>query len=706
MTVASTPDRATLQAELRALRAENEALVMSAETLLLLRTVSNELSSSTTQRALLDAVLEKTSILCNLAWSACFASGTDELTCLASYVLSAPESEFADRLTPSPHILDLPAKRVIVFNADQGRTTDIGVHLDATQELYVYPFGSLAFPRGVFMFAASQASSDGARANLASILSDVCSMAVLGLERLHDVAELEQRVAQRTAALEASEQRARAVFEQSAAGVAEVDRKGRILRANMRLAQMLGYDDPHGLEGCHLSAYFDGAPDSNAVADALWGGKKPHVTTEKRYQRSDGSFFWGRSVMSLLKIPADGSERALLVLMDVTREKSAEEALRQAQRLESIGALAGGIAHDFNNLLLPILALSEMLVDKLPRGADRDDIQSIHTAAERAKALTAKILAFSRHQMLEMTVIRPSEVVSELDLMLRRTIRSNIELRFDVTGSNTTVLGDRVQLEQVVVNLVLNAKDAITDDGVISVVVDDVRRDGNVNDVLAGEYVRIRVTDTGMGMPPETMSRVFEPFFTTKPLGKGTGLGLATVFGTVSQHNGHMSVSSEMSVGTCFEVLLPAHQDAVTEDALPPASVPSPGNRCIAVVDDDDVVREVVRRILQRAGFEVAAFADGASCLEAVTSGDVSTVLLVSDMMMPEMTGRELYGRMRELVPELRCILMSGYSAEDIDLANDEQNVTFVPKPLNRRAFLRCVSESLGEHAATDQSTR
>jgi len=388
-------------------------------------------------------------------------------------------------------------------------------------------------------------------------------------------------------------------------------------------------------------------------------------------------------------------QRAELALAEI------EEQLRQAQKMEAIGRLAGGVAHDFNNLLSVILSYSELAERALERGqALSEEIQQIRHAAERAGELTRQLLAFSRRQVLEPKVVALNDVIRRLDGMLRRIIGEHIELRTLCARQLGMVKVDPAQIEQVIMNLVVNACDAMPKGGRLTIETANVTLDEDYArdhvGASAGEHVMLAVTDTGMGMDRATQSRIFEPFFTTKGPGKGTGLGLSTVFGIVKQSGGNIYVYSEPGRGATFKVYLP-RTDAplVTAESRPPSSA-KPGSETILLVEDDDQVRRVVAGVLGRNGYQIiqAANAHEALALADQFSGQIH--LLLTDLVLPRMSGAELAQKIQARRAGLRVLCMSGYTDDAAFGAGLlETGMAFLQKPLTPDSLLRKVREVL-----------
>jgi PAS domain S-box-containing protein len=382
-------------------------------------------------------------------------------------------------------------------------------------------------------------------------------------------------------------------------------------------------------------------------------------------------------------------------------QKRLELELRNAQRLDSLGRLAGGVAHDFNNLLSVVLGVSSLLVESLPQGDPiRADLALIEESARRATALTQQLLAFGRRQILEPSVIAVDRLVRRMEAMLRRVIGENVELVIRAAKDAGRARVDPGQLEQVILNLAVNARDAMPAGGTLTIETSNVDLDEDYAtrhaEVTAGRYVMLAVSDNGTGMDDATAARVFEPFFTTKEPGKGTGLGLATVHGVVKQSDGHIAVYSEPGRGTVFKVYLPRAEEPETlESRPPPATSRSGRGETILVVEDNDLVRVAARRILGHAGYSVLTASDAREALDLARTLD-SLDLLLTDVVMPGMGGHELALQLAELKPGLRVLYMSGYTENTVVHHGIRvRGAAFVQKPLSSEALTRRVREAL-----------
>ncbi len=375
-------------------------------------------------------------------------------------------------------------------------------------------------------------------------------------------------------------------------------------------------------------------------------------------------------------------------LRDITEERHLRERLQQAEKLETIGQLAGGIAHDFNNLLVPIMGHMDLMLADLAEGDPRRDAcQTVLEAAERAGRLVRKLLAFGRKQLLDIRPCTIDELLRELLGLMRRTIRENVQIECELEAGESHVAADRTQLEQVVMNLIVNARDAMPDGGRLRITSGTLRcgeaMATAIGELPPGDYAVLSVADTGQGMPPEVVDRIFDPFFTTKARDRGTGLGLATVYGIVKQHGGGLEVDSTPGRGTTFRILLPLAADGVDEPGRPAASGHQRGHgECIVVVEDDALVRDLVCRILDRHGYRVQTFQSPQQALDAIGRAAEAPELLLTDVVLPGMNGRALLEQLRRSHPELRVLYMSGYPGAVLDEQGiDQAEIAFIQKP-------------------------
>ncbi len=437
---------------------------------------------------------------------------------------------------------------------------------------------------------------------------------------------------------------------------------------------------------------------------------KSHIWGEYRFKKKDGEYIWLRDELRRI----DGSQGKQVEIvgasLDITREhqmkeeqQELENQLRQVQKLESIGRLAGGIAHDFHNMLNVILGYAEICLNSIhPQDPLRRNVEQIIKAARRSADLTRQLLAFGRKQTLHPKVVNLNDVIRNFENLLRRVIGEHIDMRLILADNLANVKVDPGQMEQVIMNLVVNARDAMPEGGKLIIETANVELDETYArshpDVTPGKYVMFSVTDTGCGMDKETMSKIFEPFFTTKEQGKGTGLGLSTVYGIVKQSGGHITVYSEVGYGTTFKVYLPQVEDKETpqpESEEEPSIIKSKGEH-ILVVEDEDMLRELIEEILTQLGYEVTVAANGGEALLLVEEKGLKPDLVLTDVVMPNMSGKDLVKRLKKSQPHLKVLYMSGYSDDAmIQQGILEPGTAFIPKPFTLNDLAKKVQEVL-----------
>jgi len=400
-----------------------------------------------------------------------------------------------------------------------------------------------------------------------------------------------------------------------------------------------------------------------------------------------------------------GDAAVLLSLKDTSEETKLKRQVAQATKMQAVGQLAGGVAHDFNNILTAILGHCDlMLMRHTPGESDYDDIQQIRHNSNRAAGLTRQLLAFSRQQTLRPQVLQLPDVVSETSNLLKRLLSEQVDLVVKHGRNLGPVRADPGQLEQVIINLAVNARDAMPNGGTLTiqtyaVAADEVR--ALASEILpTADYTALSVSDTGTGIPPEVLGKVFEPFFTTKEVGKGTGLGLSTVYGIVKQSGGFIFADSRVGEGTSFVIYLPVHRaESVAEVAAPPPP-PKPGelwgSGTILLVEDEDMVRAVAERALTRQGYRVRTASNGEEALELLSEDD-PVDLLISDVMMPTMDGPTLVAHARERFPDLPILFMSGYAEEQLRRSIDLDHVAFLPKPFSVQQLAQAARDALAD---------
>jgi PAS domain S-box-containing protein len=479
-----------------------------------------------------------------------------------------------------------------------------------------------------------------------------------------------------------------------------LDEQGRVASWNAGAQRIHGYPEAAAL-GRDMAELLlpegAGAPDAERVlAEAREQGR---VEEEGWRVRADGERFRANVVLRPLVVDDDAGY--LVVVRDVTEQRELEAQLQQSQKMEAVGRLAGGVAHDFNNLLTVITGSAEMLSEDLePDDPRRVDAEEIRRAAERGAALTRQLLAFTHRQVRRPLVIDLRAVVDEMDGLLARVIGEHIELVTEAPAEPLAVRADPTEIEQVLMNLAVNARDAMPEGGVLSILLDRVEIDrvaaARMGGISPGPYARMRVADTGHGIPPEIVPHLFEPFFTTKGPGEGTGLGLPTVYAIVTQSGGHIGVESRDRSGATFTVHLPLTDAAPTPQADPDAAVGAghAGSESILLVEDEPAVRRLVSRTLERAGYSVLVAETGAAAAALWSRTPVD--LLLTDVVMPGTDGAELARRFSADRPGGRVLFMSGYTQGVlVDRAAREARAPFLQKPFTPAELARRVREVL-----------
>ncbi len=485
------------------------------------------------------------------------------------------------------------------------------------------------------------------------------------------------------------------------------DRAGVIEWVNPAFTGLTGYTAEEALgespgkligSGRHAPAFFKEFWET-ILAGRTWVG-------EMINRRKDGSLWTERQSVTPIPDASGAITHFVAIKRDLTKQLQLEAQFRQAQKMEGVGQLASGVAHDFNNLLTVINGMSELVLGQVDEDDPmRADVQEIRRAGERAATLTRQLLAFSRQQILEPRVLKVNTVVAGMEDLLRRLLGEDIELVVVPTPDVGNVKADAGQLEQVLTNLAVNARDAMPHGGRLTIETqnvtvgeDDARQQGE--NIPPGSYVRLAVSDSGVGMDEATRVRMFEPFFTTKGPGKGTGLGLSTVYGIIKQSQGFIGVYSEVGHGTSVRIYLPRTTGSVDTDRPGPTTVSSSGTETILLVEDNDGLRKLATRLLEHAGYTVLGTATGEEAMRVLERHDAPVQLLLSDVVMPGMSGRLLAERLAQSHPAMKVLYMSGYTSDTVVRHGVlEAHVPFLNKPFTAAALLRKVREVLDSQA-------
>jgi len=507
-------------------------------------------------------------------------------------------------------------------------------------------------------------------------------------------------------ALRRSEARSRSLILSAAFGICRCTLGGRFLDLNPALITMLGHGSVEELLQLNArSEVFVNPQELDRLADDYRRTGSLNGV-EVQWKRKDGRIIVVR-LSGCAAIGSDEPEEVLeLIAEDITDRRQLEEQLRQAQKMDAVGRLAGGVAHDFNNLLMVINGYTEVLLEQLEKSSDmHNKVQSIQQAADRAATLTRQLLAFSRKQLLELKVVDVNTVIGDMERLLRPLIGENIELVTRLATDAGHTRADAGQLEQVIMNLVVNAKDAMPEGGKLTLQSSDVNVRQNPSEhrfIQPGRYAVISVADTGHGMDKDTQSRIFEPFFTTKEKGKGTGLGLSTVYGIVKQSNGYVFAQSDPGKGTTFHVYLPRVEDSA-EELSPAKSQQTEAGGCetVLLVEDEESVRELVRLTLASRGYKVIEAENGECGLRIAEAFKEHIDILITDVVMPGMGGRELARKLLSLRPGISVLYLSGYT-EDAVVTQGAlgPNTAFLQKPFTLQNLAKKVREVLRSKSA------
>jgi two-component system, cell cycle sensor histidine kinase and response regulator CckA len=511
--------------------------------------------------------------------------------------------------------------------------------------------------------------------------------------------------AQTETSLRESEARYRRIFEDAVEGVFQATRDGRLVTANPALACMLGYESPAALLASITDTQRQLYIDAGRRAEFLRLLDSSNVVTGFEFQlrRRDGKIVWVTENAHAVRDSTGHMINYEGTMLEVTERKQLEAQLRQAQKMEALGLLAGGVAHDFNNLLTVINAHADLLLGRGTLDSDaRSTIQEIQTAGQRAASLTRQLLAFSRKQVLRTEVVDINQVVRGVTRMLDRVIGENITLELELAPSIPPIVADPGMIEQVLVNLAVNARDAMPAGGVIVIATDTVTLTepalADKSGARAGDFVRLTLRDTGSGIPAEILPHIFEPFFTTKDPGKGTGLGLATVFGILQQHNGWIDVASPASSGAVFTTYWPAAPElteVIEPVAAPTAALPG-GNETVLLVEDEPAVRLVAGEILRRLGYQIIEAASGNEALDQWQRHRDGIEVLVTDEVMPgSLRGTELAERLIGEKPTLAVVCTSGYTGTVEPPSVSSPRLRYLAKPYTVQSLCATVRQVL-----------
>jgi PAS domain S-box-containing protein len=502
----------------------------------------------------------------------------------------------------------------------------------------------------------------------------------------------------------------RLISENAADMIAVVDGDGKRLYNSPAYERILGYTTEELQSTSSLDQVHP--DDRHLVEEAAREARTGGVgrTIQYRMRHKNGAWHFLESGASGVLNAHGELETLIIVNRDVTARRNLEEQFRQAQKMEAVGRLSGGVAHDFNNLLGVIIGYAEFLQERLdPENTLRSSVDEILNAGKRAAALTRQLLAFSRQQVLDPKVIDLNGAVSDMEKLLRRLIGEDVELSTQLASDLGRVKADQGQLEQVVMNLAVNARDAMPQGGKLiiateNVVMDEIFVRQYPYPVQPGPYVCLSVTDSGIGMDAETKARAFEPFFTTKEKGKGTGLGLSTVYGVVKQSGGYIDIFSSPGAGTTFKIYLPRIDEAIKLSAPGQAGAGSfDGNETILLAEDEASLRRLTRATLEQNGYKVLEAKDGVEALAVSEACALPIDLLLTDVVMPGMGGRALAQELTRRRPEMRVVYMSGYTGQGVGTQGPiDPGTDFLSKPFTRVVLARKIREALDRRMVTE----
>jgi two-component system cell cycle sensor histidine kinase/response regulator CckA len=683
-----------LEERIHLLTRENEELTERAEETLLLGLIAEKLGLAGDADQVITQGLEQVGLLKNIPCAACYLVDGRHVRLLHSYLLASDEP--------------LPA-RTVVLEPDSPVPWAAGLCRLQGDELAAFPLlEAEEFPATsitllpvkdrrertlLFLFAADSGDEQLSRLDL--LLTRVVDMMAARLDILSLLAELQyinemldQKVAQRTAELSASREEARAYFEFAFDAVHIVDSEFRIVDANRRAIETSGYSREEYLSLTVLDLNPDlDAKTQAAVAERIQREKR--VAYETRHRMKDGTLVPVEVCINLLDL--DGRELYMTQIRDLTERDQLRHQLAQSQKMEAVGRLAGGIAHDFNNILTAIMGHVDIL--RMDLGDDRaamEGLENMMESSRRAAHLTQQLLAFSRKQVMELKPVDLAEAVESTLRMLRRTIAENIRLETDLDPDSGQVFGDTGKLEQIIMNLVLNARDAVDGGGTVTVRTRRIEPEETFLPPIAsgpegtGMYLLLQVMDTGTGIPEDNLDKVFDPFFTTKEVGKGTGLGLAMVYGLARQHNAVARVRNRSQGGALFEIIFPELKRGGAQPQAVEKPVMREGEGTILLVEDDPGIREVLAQMLMRLGYQVVRADHGRHALDVSARHAGRIDLVLTDLIMPGMGGVELVHNLRLENPGLKVLYMSGYP--DVELKREDleaEGSRFLQKPIS-----------------------
>ncbi len=504
--------------------------------------------------------------------------------------------------------------------------------------------------------------------------------------------------------LQESEKKFRTIIENAPLGIIFVDEAGKIIFSNQVILRMLRYSEDRTLDKLESMLVVERRDLYKVVMEEIFAGNRTSYYEEQQIVREDGSLFWGNILISVVRTAKEKPDYAIIMIQNVTEQREIEEKLHLYEKMESIGQLAGMIAHDFNNQLMGVLGYATILQEQLKDEEMRNYAQMIYNSAETSAALTQKLLSFARkgrHVTINQNI---HKLIQETLNLVRATIKPKIKVILELNAKKTIIPADPGQIQNALLNLILNACDAMSNGGelTISTVNTELTKADSsrfYEDVIAGRYLEISISDTGHGMTEDIKKRIFEPFFTTKREGRGTGLGLPAVFGSVKSHQGYIIFESEQNVGTTFIIYFPLAEIQVEEEiSNNSAGYSIHGSGTIMLIDDEEIVRKTVKTLLENLGYSVQTFADGIKALDYFAEEWEEIDLILLDVIMPEIDGPEVFKRLSKINPAVKVLLFSAYSAtEDVQIALDNGALGFIHKPILRDELSLKISQALAD---------
>ncbi len=721
----------SFQDRLNALQEENVLLKEQSEDLLLLHMVAENIESQDTAENIISVGLERISTLKKIPLSACCAVDGVGSSVLRVHFSQGSAELRRDAITVPAALVPPEMGEAVAISgkeAVQAGITFPGLPQSfAVSGLLIVPFRTRQIPSGFFLFATD--SPKGSLNGVKVMLTRSVDLIASRVDRLGLLEELQQlnryldrKVDSRTQelveanqslqreindrrraelALRETEARFKLLIEHAGDAVMLHDMDGRLIDVNQRACDSLGYSRAELLQLSVPDLDMEFSTERiRSISESMRPGDA--VTLEGTHRRRDGTRF--PVEIRLGAMDMCGHQVFIALARDMTERRKLETQLQHSQKMEAVGRLAGGVAHDFNNLLSGIIGYSELTLGRLGENHPiRPYIESVCRSGKRAADLTRQLLSFSRKQVLETEVTNLNTIIDNIKLMLERLIGEHIEIQIE-TNNVANVMADPGQIEQVIVNLAVNARDAMPEGGKLRI---ETREEiipeqllHSRREMRPGTYVVMTVSDTGMGMTPETQARVFEPFFTTKEVGKGTGLGLSMVYGIVKQHRGHINLQSELGQGTSFEIFIPVCGgiEQAQEEAADAAVMPE-GRETILVVDDEADIRKLVRDVLAPLGYQILDASCGDEAMTLIENDGERIDLMLTDIVMPRMTGLQLAEKARKIRPAMKAVFMSGYAEDVIYKGRSGRQVLqhLITKPLLPRTVAERIRTVLDE---------